>query len=199
MEKNGTYRTEKIAVPNPGRWWWWLVLQTARSTQPPRRPHKQWRWSKWEAIPLPILWSSQWLIKHECGPQSWLSEGPQGTHEDGWNSGEKRWWAGHWTGAVGCVVILAQKHCILLKRTFAQPWILAGLGIRSFAHCSCAHALISLKTNEWLWANCSGRSEEMSNHEQFAQVAQRKWEIWANCSFHSWKNEQMSDWLKKFG
>ena len=28
---------------------------------------------------------------------------------------------GHWTGAVGCVVILAQKHCILLKRTFAQP------------------------------------------------------------------------------
>ena len=55
---------------------------------------------------------------------------------------------GHWTGAVGCVVILAQKHCILLKRTFAQPWILAGLGICSFAHCSCAHALISLKTNE---------------------------------------------------
>ena len=113
----------------------------------------------------------------------------------------KQWWETvmGWTGAVGCVVILAQKHCILLKRTFAQPWILAGLGIRSFAHCSCAHALISLKTNEWLWANCSGRSEEMSNREQFAHVAQRKWAIWANCSFRSWKNEQMSDWLKKFG
>ena len=185
------YRTEKIAVPNPGRWWWWLVLQTARSTQPPRRPHKQWRWSKWEAIPLPILWSSQWLIKHECGPQSWLSEGPQGTHEDGWNSGEKRWWAGHWTGAVGCVVILAQKHCILLKRTFAQPWILAGLGIRSFAHCSmlmcsCAHfaqdkwvtvskLLRSFRGNEQSWAICSGRSEEMRNLSELLISLMKKW------------------------
>ena len=50
-----------------------------------------------------------------------------------------------------------------------------GLGICSFAHCSLAHSLILLKTNEQPWANLSGRSEEMSDPEQIAQVAQWKW------------------------
>ena len=65
-------------------------------------------------------------------------------------------------------------------------WILPGLGICSFAHCSFAHfaqikwgtvsdSLRSLKTNERLWANRSGHSRQMSNHEPFTQVAQRKW------------------------
>ena len=78
---------------------------------------------------------------------------------------------------------------------------LSGLGIRSFTHCSFAHLLIrsfcsnqmsncerftqiaqdkwatlsealrSLWGNEWPWANCSGRSRQMSDHERFAQVA----------------------------
>ena len=50
-----------------------------------------------------------------------------------------------------------------------------GLGIRSFAHSSFAHLLISLKSNERLWAIRSDRSRQMSDCEQIAQVAQRKW------------------------
>ena len=38
-----------------------------------------------------------------------------------------------------------------------------------------AHSLISLKSNERLWAICSDCSEEMSDHERIAQVAQDKW------------------------
>ena len=63
--------------------------------------------------------------------------------------------------------------------------------IRSFAHfaqikwATVSDSLRLLKTNEQLWANRSGRSEEMSNHERFTQVAQRKWAIWANRSFRS--------------
>ena len=41
----------------------------------------------------------------------------------------------------------------------------------------------SLKTNEWPWANRSGRSEEMSDRERIAQVAQDKWAKWANERF----------------
>ena len=33
-----------------------------------------------------------------------------------------------------------------------KKYIFAGLRIRSFAHCSFAHLLILLKSNEWLWA-----------------------------------------------
>ena len=67
----------------------------------------------------------------------------------------------------------------------------AGLGMRSFAHRSFTHLLIRsfrsnpmsdceqslrlLKTNERSWANRSGRSRQMSDREQFAQVAQSKW------------------------
>ena len=46
-----------------------------------------------------------------------------------------------------------------------------------------AHSLISLKSNERLWANRSGRLRQMSNYERFAQVAHQKW---ANCSFFEW-------------
>ena len=38
-----------------------------------------------------------------------------------------------------------------------------------------AHSLISLKSNEQLWAIRSDRSRQMSNRERIAQVAQRKW------------------------
>ena len=59
--------------------------------------------------------------------------------------------------------------------------------------------LRSLKTNKWLWANRSGCSEEMSDRKQFAQVAQRKWAMWAN---HSFRSPKMSEWAlrsKYFG
>ena len=32
-----------------------------------------------------------------------------------------------------------------------------------------------LTKNEWPWTICSGRSEEMSDREQIAQVAHQKW------------------------
>ena len=81
----------------------------------------------------------------------------------------------------------------------------AGLGIRSFAHCSFAHLLILLKSNEQLWAIRSDRSRQMSDHEQIAQVTQRKWTTlsaslrtlktnerrWA---IRSGRSEKMSKW-----
>ena len=36
-------------------------------------------------------------------------------------------------------------------------------------------SLRSLKTNDWPWANRSGRSRQMSDREQIAQVAHDKW------------------------
>ena len=56
-----------------------------------------------------------------------------------------------------------------------KKYIFAGLRIRSFAHCSFAHLLILLKSNEWLWAIRSDRSRQMSDRERIAQVTQRKW------------------------
>ena len=78
-----------------------------------------------------------------------------------------------------------------------------------------AHLLISLKSNEQLWAICSDRSRQMSDREWIAQVAQRKWatmsdpeqitqvaqDNWATMShlLRSLRgNEQMSASLKKF-
>ena len=78
----------------------------------------------------------------------------------------------------------------------------SGLGIRSFAHHSFAHLLILLI--------CSFRSNQMSDCERFAQIAQDKWATreritqvaqrkWAICSGR-W--EVMSEWAirsKNFG
>ena len=41
-----------------------------------------------------------------------------------------------------------------------------------FAHSLIAHLLKSLRTNERMWAICSGRSGQMSNRRRFVQVAQ---------------------------
>ena len=86
----------------------------------------------------------------------------------------------------------------------------AGLGLRPFAHRSFAHlahfaqikwatgsdSLRLLKTNERLWANPSGRSEEMSNCESIAQVAQDKWVTVSNLLRS--RKERMSVSLQKF-
>ena len=62
---------------------------------------------------------------------------------------------------------------------YSSQFLSPGLGIVSFAHCSFAHCsfahlLKSLRTNEWMWAICSGRSEQMSDYEWIAQVAHDK-------------------------
>ena len=85
------------------------------------------------------------------------------------------------------------KSCqLFLKRKFTlENVIISGLGIRSFVHRSLAHfkqnkwatvskatvseSLRSLISKEQPWANRSGRSLQMSDHEQFAQVAHQKW------------------------
>ena len=79
-----------------------------------------------------------------------------------------------------------------------------------FAHWLIAHLLISLKSNEGLWAIrtdrsrqmsdreiCSGRSEEMSNHERITQVAQDKWATLSDLLRSLRGNERMSDLLNK--
>ena len=51
---------------------------------------------------------------------------------------------------------------------------------------------------EWPWANRSGCSEEMSDLERIAQLAQDKW-VTLRDSLRSLRgNERMSDWLNKF-
>ena len=44
-----------------------------------------------------------------------------------------------------------------------------------------------------IWANCSFCSPKMSDHERFAQVAQRKWAIVSESLISLTKNEQMSE------
>ena len=46
-----------------------------------------------------------------------------------------------------------------------------------------------------MWANCSGRSPKMSDHERFAQVDQRKWAIVSKSLRSLTKNERMSESL----
>ena len=43
-----------------------------------------------------------------------------------------------------------------------------------------------------MWANCSGRSQKMSNHERFAQVAHQKWTTMSKSLRSLTKNERMS-------
>ena len=43
-----------------------------------------------------------------------------------------------------------------------------------FAHSLIAHLLKSLRTNERMWAICSGHSGQMSNRRRFVQVAQKE-------------------------
>ena len=86
----------------------------------------------------------------------------------------------------------------------------SGLGIPLFAHCSITHfaqiklatvsdLLRSLKTNEQLWANRSGRSRQMSDSERIAQVAHDKWATMSNLLRSLMINERMSNSLKKLG
>ena len=67
-----------------------------------------------------------------------------------------------------------------------KGWEFAHLLITHFAQIKWAtvsDSLRSLKTIERPWANRSGRSTKMSDHEQFAQIAQRKWAIvWTKTS-----------------
>ena len=46
-----------------------------------------------------------------------------------------------------------------------------------------------------MWANCSGYSPKMSDHERFAEVAQRKWAIVRESLRSLTKNEWMSESL----
>ena len=46
-----------------------------------------------------------------------------------------------------------------------------------------------------MWANRSGRSPKMSNHERFAQVAHQKWATMSKSLRSLTKNEQMSESL----
>ena len=56
--------------------------------------------------------------------------------------------------------------------------------------------IVKVAHQKWaMWANHSGRSPEMSNHERFAQVAQSKWAIVSESLRSLTKNERMSELL----
>ena len=88
----------------------------------------------------------------------------------------------------------------------------AGLGIRSFPHRSftqiklatVSNLLRSLKTNEQLWANRSGRLWQMNDCERFAQVANDKWaneqiaRFFEGIAHSLFRSQKTSDSLKKF-
>ena len=81
----------------------------------------------------------------------------------------------------------------LKNEQYDQGWEFAHALIAQIKWATVSDSLWLLKTNEWPWAICSGRSEEMSNPEGIAQIAQDKWAT---------MREKMSKWAvrsKKFG
>ena len=67
--------------------------------------------------------------------------------------------------------------------------------ISSFLVSDVSESLISLKSNERLWAIRSDCSRQMSDRQRIAQVAQRKWAIVSESLRSLTKNEQMSESL----
>ena len=70
----------------------------------------------------------------------------------------------------------------LFKNSRAGNLLICSSLIRSFAHFAkikwatvVSKLLRSLRGYERPWANCSGRSRQMSDHERLDQVAQKKW------------------------
>ena len=87
-----------------------------------------------------------------------------------------------------CFPQVSYRECVIsFSTTILQSW-------------EFAHLLISLKSNEGLWAIRSDRTRQMSDCERIAQVAPDKWatvseslrslmtneQLWAICSGHSW-------------
>ena len=62
----------------------------------------------------------------------------------------------------------------------------------------CKRLLRSLKTNERLWLNRSGRTRQMSNRKWIAQVAHDKWATVSDSLRSLMINKQMSAFLKNF-
>ena len=68
-----------------------------------------------------------------------------------------------------------------------------------------AHSLFFDEQCEWIaqvphkkwamWANCSGPSPKISDHERFAHIAQRKWAIGSDLLRSLTKKERMSELL----
>ena len=115
-----------------------------------------------------------------------------------------------WKNVVISLVMYLEEHpaatCKFLKLTNR---LTLRAGNLLFAHHSFAHfaqikwatvsnLLISLKTNERLWANHSGRSRQMSNREQITQVAYDKWSTVSDWLRSLMINEQISYSLKTF-
>ena len=61
----------------------------------------------------------------------------------------------------------------LIRSSLIRSWATVSDLLRMLKTVS--ESLRSLRRNEQPWAKRSGRSRQMSDHEQFTQVAQRKW------------------------
>ena len=79
-----------------------------------------------------------------------------------------------------------KKMAVSLIQSYYQGWDLL-----------IAHSLISLKSNERLWANRSGRLRQMSNYERFAQVAHQKWATISESLRLLTKNERIAHFLSE--
>ena len=106
------------------------------------------------------------------------------------------------------------KICIQgweLSHSLIAHLLIAHLLICSFAQIAqdkwvnVSNLFRSLRTNERLWVNCSGRAWQISKFERFAQVTQDKWAneqiagfFWANCSFFSFVYTKLAIRSKKF-
>ena len=74
--------------------------------------------------------------------------------------------------------------CSLLIRSFAQ--------IAQIKWGTVSNSLRSLRTNKWLWANCSGCSCQKSDCEQIPQIAHDKWTTVSNLLRLLMINEQIA-------
>ena len=69
--------------------------------------------------------------------------------------------------------------------------------IPSFIKRDVSESLRLLMTKERLWANRSGRSLKMSDHERFTQVAHQKWATMSKSLRSLTKNEQITHFLSQ--
>ena len=83
---------------------------------------------------------------------------------------------------------------IRFKQIFIEKWANRSFSLISSFLVSDVSDSVTIAHFLWaMWANTSGRSPKMSNHEGFAHIPQRKWAIMSESLRSLTKNEQMSE------
>ena len=145
--------------------------------------------------------ASAWKVGSRSGSASKCSGSATPVWNNGWSSGlQPPPYTKNWCSPKN----FCSNHPCSWMVSRAGNSQIRSLLIRSFAHfaqikwATVSDLLRSLKTNEWPWANCSGRLEEMSARERISQFAQDKWATVSDLLGSLRGNEQMCNSLKTF-